>query len=89
MKQRFARFMVAHSKKILILFILLALGCAILIPMVNVNKDMTKYLPEDSSMRQGLDLMRTEFGEENASTLEIMFSDLKTQKEKDYVLAQI
>ena len=81
--------MVAHSKKILILFILLALGCAILIPMVNVNKDMTKYLPEDSSMRQGLDLMRTEFGEENASTLEVMFSDLKTQKEKDSVLAQL
>ncbi|MBQ2677612.1 MAG: MMPL family transporter, partial [Firmicutes bacterium] len=81
--------MVAHSKKILILFILLALGCAILIPMVNVNKDMTKYLPEDSSMRQGLDLMRTEFGEENASTLEVMFSDLKTQKEKDSVLAKL
>ena len=81
--------MVAHSKKILILFVILALGCAMLIPMVNVNKDMTKYLPDDSSMRQGLDLMRTEFGDDNSSSLEIMFSDLKTPDEKAAVLARL
>ena len=89
MKERFGRFLVARRKTILIIFIALALGCAFLIPMVNVNKDMTKYLPEDSSMRQGLDLMRAEFGDENASTLEVMFSDLKTAEEKASVLTKL
>ena len=86
MKQRFANFIVAHSKTILIIFIILALGCGGLIPFVNVNKDMTKYLPKDSAMRHGLDLMKVEFGDENASNLEVMFDDLKTAAQKDEVL---
>ena len=89
MKQRFARFIVAHSKIILIIFIVLALGCGALIPFVNINKDMTKYLPKDSAMRHGLDLMKAEFGDETSSSLEIMFGDLKLQSEKDAVRKQL
>ncbi len=83
MKDRFAAFLVAKSKFILIIFILLALGCAALIPFVNINKDMTKYLPGDSSMRRGLDLMEAEFGHEESSELKIMFNDLKTGRQKE------
>ena len=89
MKERFSRFLVARSRVILIIFVLLALGCAALIPQVNINQDMTKYLPKDSAMRHGLDLMRTEFGSEESSTLEVMFDDLKTAEEKDGVLRQL
>ena len=89
MKQRFAHFIVAHSKTILIIFIVLALGCGALIPFVNVNKDMTKYLPKDSAMRHGLDLMKTEFGDENSSDLEVMFDDLKTDAQKQEVLQKL
>ena len=89
MKQRFAHFLVAHSRVILIIFILLALGCAALIPMVNINKDMTKYLPKDSAMRHGLDLMRAEFGDETSSNLEVMFDDLETPAQKAQVLSQL
>lgn len=89
MKDRLARFIVAHSRLILIAFIVLALGCGALIPFVNINKDMTKYLPKDSAMRHGLDLMKAEFGDETSSTLEIMFDDLKTQEQKDAVLHQL
>ena len=89
MKERFARFIVAHSKTILIIFIILALGCGGLIPFVNINKDMTKYLPKDSAMRHGLDLMKAEFGDENASTLEVMFDDLKTPAQKTDVLQKL
>ena len=89
MKQRFAQFIVAHSKTILIIFIVLALGCGALIPFVNVNKDMTKYLPKDSAMRHGLDLMKTEFGDENSSDLEVMFDDLKTDAQKQDVLQKL
>ncbi len=89
MKQRFAQFIVAHSKTILIIFIILALGCGALIPFVNVNKDMTMYLPKDSAMRHGLDLMKTEFGDENSSDLEVMFDDLKTNAQKQDVLQKL
>ena len=89
MKQRFAHFIVAHSRAILIIFIILALGCGALIPFVNINKDMTKYLPKDSEMRHGLDLMKAEFGDETSSSLEIMFDDLKTPSEKDAVLQKL
>ena len=53
MKERFAAFLVAHNRIILIIFIVLALACSALIPLVNVNKDMTQYLPTDSDMRRG------------------------------------
>ena len=53
-----------------------------MIPFVTINKDMTKYLPGDSDMRRGLDLMEAEFGKEDASTLMIMFDDLEGKEEK-------
>ncbi len=86
MKARFAAFLVAHSKLILVIFIILALCCGMLIPFVHVNEDMTKYLPKDSSMRHGLDLMEAEFGEESSSNLLVMFGDLRNAKEKAQVL---
>ena len=82
MKERFAGFLVTNNRIILIIFIVLALACGALIPFVNVNRDMTKYLPDDSSMRLGLDLMEAEFGEEESSTLKIMFDDLNGADEK-------
>lgn len=47
----------------ILMFITLAvmLASAALIPFINVNSDMTKYLPDDSSMKQGLDVMQTNF----------------------------
>lgn len=35
--------------------------CAFLMPHVNINKDMTKYLSDSSPMKQGIDLMEKEF----------------------------
>ena len=34
-----------------------------LIPQVGINTDMTKYLPDDSSMKQGVDIMAEEFSD--------------------------
>lgn len=82
MKDRFAAFLVTNSRIILVIFIVLSLICGALIPFVNVNRDMTKYLPGDSSMRRGLDLMEAEFGKEESSTLKIMFDDLSSKDEK-------
>ncbi|MBQ9060937.1 MAG: MMPL family transporter [Firmicutes bacterium] len=82
MKEGFAAFLVAHNRLILIIFIILALTCSALIPFVNINKDMTKYLPAGSDMRRGLDLMEAEFGKEDSSTLMVMFYDLSSNAQK-------
>ena len=86
MKDKFSSFLVRRSKIILIIFIALAVGFAALIPFVNVNHDTTKYLPDDSSMKKGMDLMKAEFGKESSCNLKVMFNDLKTDKKKLYVL---
>lgn len=41
----------------------LALVCGFLTFKVNINTDMTKYLPNDSRMRAGLEILKSEFGE--------------------------
>ena len=41
--------------------------CSVLIFKVNVNSDMTKYLPDGSQMRQGLEIIQDEFGLSPAS----------------------
>ena len=68
MKNRIADFLVSRRKFILVLFIIAAVAFGCLIPQVNVNKDMTIYLSEDSGMKQGLDIMKAEFGDENSSS---------------------
>lgn len=42
--------------------IVLTVICGILMTRVNVNADMTKYLPDDSQMKYGLDIVTNEFG---------------------------
>lgn len=48
---------------LLILSVAIAIVCALVIPKVNVNSDMTRYLPDDSRMKQGMDILSTEFGQ--------------------------
>lgn len=52
--------------------------CGILMPRVNVNSDMTKYLPDSSRMKEGLDILANEFGstEINGADVRVMFSGL-------------
>ena len=79
------------NKRYLMLSVLLALTifCAFLIPTVEVNTDMTKYLPDNSPMKQGVDLMEQEFDNaEMMQTIRVMFEDLP-QEEKEAVKAQL
>lgn len=62
-------------------FLLLAMTaltafCLFLIPKINVNEDMTRYLPDDSRMKQGVDSLRILFPEidMNAYYVNAMFS---------------
>ncbi|MBE6756154.1 MAG: hypothetical protein E7555_06840 [Ruminococcaceae bacterium] len=67
------------NKRYIVLGIMLAL-CIVsvmLIPKVNINTDMTKYLPEDSSMGMGIDIMAEEFpNTETPKTIRVMFKGL-------------
>lgn len=66
------------------LFCMLALSavCGILIPKVNVNSDMTRYLPDDSQMKQGLDIVTAEFGgtQMTGPAVWLMFRDVASSR---------
>ncbi len=53
----------------LILSVAIAIICALLIPKVNVNSDMTRYLPDKSRMKQGMEILSTEFGQSASSAI--------------------
>ena len=51
---------------------------------VKVNGDMTKYLPDDSSMKIGLDIMSTSFPDAGINaTFKVMFDDLSEEQKKE------
>lgn len=60
MRKFFTR-VVSNPQKILILFVVAALICAVLQSFVKVNYDMKDYLPDDSSSTVSLDKMNSEF----------------------------
>ena len=59
--------------------------CGVLALQTGINTDMTKYLPDDSNMKQGLDVMAANFPEttENSS-IRVMFDNLRKRKKKSY-----
>ncbi len=64
---------------ILLLASLLIAGvCGVLMPRINVNSDMTKYLPNKSKMRQGLEIVNDEFNATDFQTadVKVMFHGL-------------
>lgn len=57
--------------------------CAVLLFRVNINTDMTKYLPDDSQMRAGLEVMNSEFGdltEMGGNDIRVMFNGLSDEE---------
>lgn len=61
-----------------------------LIPLVHVNADMTKYLPDGSRMKEGLAIMSEEFDASamNAASISMMFCDL-TEEEKTAIKEEL
>lgn len=59
--RKFYRAIVNNPKKILVCFLLLAVTGAVLQGMVEVNYDMTDYLPEDTASTVSLEVMEEEF----------------------------
>ena len=79
--RRLTNFIVNKRNIILSAMLILTTVCAFLVPKVSVNSDMTKYLPDDSSMKQGISLMEKEFPTEGESyTIRVMFKGLSSEK---------
>ena len=75
--KKLAGIIVERKFMIMLIVILTAVGCAFLIPKVGINTDMTKYLPNQSSMKIGMDLMEREFPDSNEDyTIRVMFNNL-------------
>ena len=59
--QKIAAFIVKKRKLLLVVMLALAVVCAALMPFVGINTDMTKYLPDSSQMKIGMDRMNEPF----------------------------
>jgi len=60
------------------LTLVLTVVCAVLMLHVNVNSDMTKYLPDDSQMKEGLEILDNRFGgaaQSRAADIKLMICD--------------
>ncbi|MBR3106641.1 MAG: MMPL family transporter [Clostridia bacterium] len=69
---------------ILGLMIALSVLCAVLFLHVKVNYDMTKYLPDDSAMKIGMDVMEAEFPSMGADkSIRVMAEGLETENETE------
>ena len=67
---------------LLVLFLILTGISFYLSNKVNINYDMTEYLPKSSETKQGLNIMNANFKTET-STLNIMFKDLTEEEQKE------
>ena len=72
------------------LTVVIALVCGWLVPRVNVNSDMTKYLPNQSRMRQGLEIIMSDFSAAQLQSADVkaMFPDVRSD-ERDVLMAQL
>lgn len=79
--KKIAGFIVDKHKLVLAVMLVICAFCAALIPKVEINTDMTKYLPDDSSMHQGIEIMADEFNDMTMSqTIRVMFEGLSTEE---------
>ena len=72
------------------LSIVAAVICGILIPRVNVNSDMTKYLPNNSRMREGLEIITNDFSAAQLQNADVkaMFPDVRSD-EREVLMNQL
>lgn len=75
---------------LLLLSLVGAIVCGILIPRVNVNSDMTKYLPNNSRMREGLEIITNDFSAAQLQSADVkaMFPDVRSD-EREVLMNQL
>ena len=80
---RVAAFLVKRRHILLCFFLMLAAVSLLLVGRVKINYDLAKYLPENSHMKQGMQLMEQEFGSSASSQLRVMFTGLPEEEKSE------
>lgn len=87
--RKLASFIAKRRNLILAIMLLITAVCALFVQNVSINSDMTKYLPSDSSMKTGIDIMESEFPDtEDTYTIRVMFENLE-EAEKPKIDAEL
>ena len=81
--KRTAAFLVNRRRILLAFFLALAAVSLVLAGRVTINYDLTEYLPEDSRMKQGMQLMEGEFGPAVSSDLRVMLTGLSEEEKAE------
>ena len=81
LRQRYKYLFDLFVRKRLVFFVAavaVAIACVFLIPRTRINTDMTRYLPDDSPMKQGIEQMSAEFGKDGVGSgmIRVMFWSL-------------
>ncbi len=71
---KLSEFIVDRRKGIFVVFVIAMIYCLVSISRVEVEGDLTKYLPEDTETRQGVDIMDGEF--ETFGTARVMIANI-------------
>ena len=81
MKDKLAGFIVKRRKAVLVFMVVLTTVVSLLMLGVHVNTDMTKYLPDGSSMKAGVELMEAEVPDAvSTHTLRVMVGGLDDEE---------
>ena len=87
--KKLAKFLVEKRLLLFIGTVIVAVISLVLMNFVKVNQDMTQYLPKDSNMRLGIEIMNQEFPAVDSNEgFKIMFESL-TSKQKQLVKDKI
>ncbi len=87
--KRIADFIVSKRYIVLAVSVVITIICGILSLKVGINADLTKYLPDDFSMTQGLEIMNTQFPAlETDNTIRVMAQGLDDE-EKAQLLREL
>lgn len=89
MKRKLASFVVDRRRGVFAVMLIITAVCAFLMTKLEINTDLTRYLPDKSSMKQGIDIMSAEFPEtQSVQTIRVMFDHLKPE-EKEGIRAKL
>jgi len=71
------------------IFIIATIGCALLIPNVTINYDITSYLPENSETKIALEIMENEFGSSGSANVMVTKENLTESEVTNTILPLI
>ena len=79
--EKVARFIVKRRNQIGLLFIVMIIVSVLLIPMVRINYDLSEYVPDSEKAKQGLNIVKEEFGMQ--SFARVMLNDVTLVQAKE------